>query len=55
MIQGFLHLLPEVYEGWQTYAENNHIDVNLSLGIVVVCAGLYYSAIGSYQLFCINF
>jgi len=32
-------MLPEVYEGWQTYAQTNHIDVNLALGIVVICAG----------------
>ena len=39
--QGFLHMLPEVHEGWQKYAQENHIDVNLALGIVVICAGFF--------------
>lgn len=38
---GFLHLLPEVHEGWQRYTKENDIDVNLPLGIVVICAGFF--------------
>lgn len=39
--QGFLHMLPEVHEGWQKYSHENKIDINLSLGIVVICAGFF--------------
>ncbi len=34
-------MLPEVHEGWQKYSQDNHIDVNLALGIVVICAGFF--------------
>lgn len=32
-------MLPEVHEGWEAYAKANQIDINLALGIVVICAG----------------
>ncbi len=34
-------MLPEVHEGWQKYAKENEIDVNLALGIVVICGGFF--------------
>lgn len=34
-------MLPEVHEGWQKYSQDNNIDINLSLGIVVICAGFF--------------
>lgn len=40
-MQGFLHMLPEVNEGWQRYMQVNNIDINLPLGIVVICAGFF--------------
>ena len=39
ILQGFLHMLPETHEGWETYTKNHNIDVNLPLGIIVICAG----------------
>lgn len=33
--------MPEVYEGWQRYSKENDIDVNLPLGIVVICGGFF--------------
>lgn len=33
--------MPEVHEGWQRYTKENDIDVNLPLGIVVICAGFF--------------
>lgn len=38
---GFLHMLPETHEGWETYTKNHNIDVNLPLGIIVICAGFF--------------
>lgn len=34
-------MLPEVHEGWQRYTRENNIDVNLEMGIVVICAGFF--------------
>jgi zinc transporter 1/2/3 len=34
-------MLPEVYEGWQKYTKVNEIDINLALGIVVICGGFF--------------
>ena len=34
-------MLPEVYEGWQKYTKDNEIDINLALGIVVICGGFF--------------
>lgn len=34
-------MLPEVHEGWQKYAKENGIDINLALGIVVICGGFF--------------
>lgn len=34
-------MLPEVYESWENYATQHNIDLNLSLGIVVICAGFF--------------
>lgn len=34
-------MLPEVHEGWQRYTRENNIDINLAVGIVVICAGFF--------------